>query len=311
MIESEIIKEILQNKLTKRNSEIYRAESTKNSVLQNDEYAQLDKKSRALVFEIGKLKFEQKDSKNAQMEWDKIENQKKAVLKKLKISEKSLLPQFSCKKCDDTGYYNGKLCTCVKQIYNEKIMQDSNINFDEIPLLKDYNLDCFENKSNMSEIKENLIFFADNFEQSKKQNLIFIGKTGVGKSFLAKSLAKTVISNGFTALFCTMFAINNHFLKIHTSNINSRQLEFERYTKPDLLIIDDLGTEPMLKNVTKEYLLLLLNDRVINNKKTIITTNLMPDDIIDRYEERIFSRLFDKSRSVCIKFEGKDLRLNK
>ncbi len=311
MIEREIIKQILLEKNAMRNSEIFDAEYVKQSVMKHSEYAELDKKSRALVFEIGKLKFEQKDTADAEKQLDEIENQKKSVLKKLKISEKSLVPHFNCKKCEDTGYYNGKLCSCVKQIYNEKIMRDSNIDFNDIPLLSDYNYDCFENKEYMKQVKENLIEFVNDFEQTNKQILIFAGKTGVGKSYITKSVAKSVISKGYTALFCSMFALNNHFLKIHTSKMEEKMLELEQYTKPDLLIIDDLGTEPMLKNVTKEYFLLLINDRILNNKKTIITTNLMPNNIIDKYEERIFSRLFDKSKSVCIKFEGKDLRITK
>lgn len=311
MIEREIIKQILLEKNAMRNSEIFNADLAKQSVLQNKEYAELDKKSRALVFEIGKLKFEQKSVADVEKELENIENQKKLVLKKLKISEKSLVPHFNCKKCEDTGYFNGKLCSCVKQTYNELIMRESNIDFDDIPLLADYNYDCFADKDSIKQVKDNLLQFVNDFEQTKKQILIFAGKTGVGKSYIAKSVAKSVIKNGHTALFCSMFALNNHFLKIHTSSSETKMLELEQYTKPDLLIIDDLGTEPMLKNVTKEYLLLLLNDRIFNNKKTIITTNLMPDNIIDRYEERIFSRLFDKSKSVCIKFEGKDLRLAK
>ena len=67
----------------------------------------------------------------------------------------------------------------------------------------------------------------------------------------------------------------------------------------------------MLKNVTKEYLLILINERLAKNKATIITTNLQPEDIIKIYGQRFASRIFDKHNSAIINFTGKDLRMSK
>ena len=44
---------------------------------------------------------------------------------------------------------------------------------------------------------------------------------------------------------------------------------------------------------------------------TIITSNLGPDGIIDRYGERIFSRIFNQRVGIAIKLEGEDLRIKK
>lgn len=56
----------------------------------------------------------------------------------------------------------------------------------------------------------------------------------------------------------------------------------------DLLIIDDLGTEPLYRNVSGEYLYTIINERKITKKHTLISTNLSLDDILNRYGERIF-----------------------
>jgi len=77
-----------------------------------------------------------------------------------------------------------------------------------------------------------------------------------------------------------------------------------------VLLIDDLGTEPILKNVTKEYLYNLINIRQINNRATMISTNLSLDNILNRYDERIFSRLANKSLSTTIQLLSRDKRIN-
>ena len=75
-------------------------------------------------------------------------------------------------------------------------------------------------------------------------------------------------------------------------------------------MIDDLGTEPMLKNVTVEYLLLVIEERQTKGRATLVTTNLDTDGILLRYGERIYSRLSHKQRSKIIEMNGKDLRIN-
>ena len=77
-----------------------------------------------------------------------------------------------------------------------------------------------------------------------------------------------------------------------------------------MLIVDDLGTEPIFKNVTKEYLYLLLSERSRLNKLTVISTNLGPQELMNRYNERIFSRLFNKRESLNYQINGKDIRLS-
>ena len=102
------------------------------------------------------------------------------------------------------------------------------------------------------------------------------------------------------------------FLSYHTTNGNEQKNAYlNALIDPDCLIIDDLGTEPMLKNVTKEYLYLILSERSRDDKMTIITTNLTPNELLARYNERIFSRLFNKREGFAAQISGTDLRLSK
>ena len=78
----------------------------------------------------------------------------------------------------------------------------------------------------------------------------------------------------------------------------------------DLLFIDDLGTEPQTRN-TSGYLFQVINERNMNDRHTIISTNLNPERMEGMYEQRVASRLMDVSRTTAIRFYGEDLRLRK
>ncbi len=53
-------------------------------------------------------------------QYEVLAKQRDELIKKCKIDEKLLNPQYHCKKCSDTGYENGVLCECVKAIAKEK-----------------------------------------------------------------------------------------------------------------------------------------------------------------------------------------------
>lgn len=302
---------VLMEFQTKRNIAELKREQNLEKARQYDEYKQIEREINQLIFNIGKLKFEQKDIKKEEQKLKELEAKKQEFLIDKGINPNSLKPNYDCKLCNDTGFYNGKLCKCLKQAYNNKIMQSSNIELDKFPSLTDYNAECFddEEKLNIKKVVSNLLNFANNLETSATKNVMLVGGTGVGKTYVAKCLGKQVLQNGNTVLFISAFNLNNTFLKVHTSSEINKISLLQNLIDVDLLIIDDLGTEPLLKNVTREYLLLLLNERINANKSTVITTNLMPNNILDVYLERVYSRLFNKQNCALLYLKGKDLRV--
>lgn len=311
-MENNILNTILSHLKAMRNNLIFESELNLKKTFEINEFKVLDKEKRALIIEIGKLKFENKDTSEKEKKLIEIENKIDKVLLDNNIDKNSLSPNFKCKKCKDTGFVGSEYCSCLKQAYNNYIMRQSNIDFKEIPNLIDYPTSIFEKaeQQNISKIVENLKLLADNLLTAKTKNIVLVGKTGVGKTHLAKSFAKQVISKNHTVLFLSAFNLNNEFLKIHTNSETNKMNLLENLVNVDLLILDDLGTEPILKNVTKEYLLLLLNERILKGKTTLITTNLMPNNILDRYEERIYSRLNNKQDCALFLLGGKDLRIS-
>ena len=79
-------------------------------------------------------------------------------------------------------------------------------------------------------------------------------------------------------------------------------------TLEPLLLIDDLGTEPLMENITVTQLFNLLNERQNAKRHTVISTNLSVLELKARYTERITSRLLDETSCKLVKFIGEDIR---
>ena len=76
----------------------------------------------------------------------------------------------------------------------------------------------------------------------------------------------------------------------------------------DLLIIDDPGTE-LVNSFVSSQLFLVLNERILRRKSTLISTNLSLGTFADTYSERVFSRI--SSTYTMLRLIGDDIRIQK
>lgn len=241
-----------------------------------------------------------------------LENEKEILtkkrseeLKKAGLCDDDLLPNYECKKCSDTGFIGKEKCECFAKV-QAKVSAD----FLGVPI---ENLPDFESAKKIPELSlayEKMQSFTQKFPILKKRNVILTGGTGTGKTYLAGCVAKEIAKKGFTVIFLSSFSLNNVFIGYHSLFNPERQSGMDALINCDLLIIDDIGAEQSVKNVTNGYLLDLINERNLKNVSTIITTNLTPEKLLLKYGERIYSRIFDKRNSAVMNFSGKDLRLS-
>ena len=134
-----------------------------------------------------------------------------------------------------------------------------------------------------------------------------MGKTGLGKTHLSLSIAKTVIESGFGVVYLPSQKLVSALEREHFSGSGSDAL-LRKYTECDLLIIDDLGAE-FQSNFAISAIGNLINERLYENRPTIISTNLTGKELADRYSERIASRILGEYRKFF--FVGEDIRFLK
>lgn len=231
---------------------------------------------------------------------------------------------YSCEKCRDTGYVGEPIrekCSCMVQRLLQKAYQSSTIqeleiqNFaffdplvfpDEIPIGSK-----ITQRAYIEKIKERCMKYAESFPHTGKPNMLFTGNTGLGKTFLLNCIAKSVLDQAYTVLKLTSYRMFETLFDYHTDKRKERASEVDYLYHVDLLIIDDIGTEPMLNNITCEYLFNIINERLRDQMHTLISTNLTPKNLTLRYTERVASRLLDASHTSIIQFAGQDIRRNK
>lgn len=251
-----------------------------------------------------------------------LKNQKLEILKSLNLDESYLLPKYECSICNDTGYIinnnKSEMCSCLKQKliniqYNKsninKLDYENFKNFDENMYSDEINEKKYHSsispRKNILVIKKIVDNFIKNFDNPKGKNLLFTGSPGLGKTFLSNCIAKELIDAGKIVLYQTAPAMLDNIVDCKFGKNNVSKEFIENIFEADLLIIDDLGTET-INNIKFTELFNVINTRILDNKKTIISTNLSIQNLFSIYDERIVSRIVGYY-DIC-KFFGDDIR---
>lgn len=216
--------------------------------------------------------------------------------------------KYECDICQDQGYVNGKMCSCLRNALVTKQLEMSGVG--QLILNQSFNnfsLEFYpqEERENMTCILEDLKKYAANFK-NECANMLFVGGTGLGKTHLSTALAKAIIEQGYNVIYETA---TNIFADFENDRFRDRYNGEEpistKYLECDLLIIDDLGTE-VVTNFSVSCLYNLLNTRLNKRLPTICSTNLSSADIRKLYNDRITSRIFGDFEIKL--FKGTDIR---
>ncbi len=229
--------------------------------------------------------------------------------------EDYFMPEYECDICRDEGHVDGKMCICMKRALATATFESSGLS----ALAKKQSFDNFsleyyntgeKEYDQMNRIFDRVKRYADEFGQTGNGNLLFLGGTGLGKTHLSTSVAAVIINKGYDVVYDTavnVFAAfeQDKFGRSYNSQEPSRTSKF---FECDLLIIDDLGVE-LTNQFTISCLYNLINTRITTDKAMIINTNLTHNELLERYENRIVSRLLGEF--LPFMFVGRDVRMNK
>ncbi len=247
-----------------------------------------------------------------------LSRQKRELLEKHGFSD--LRTQYFCPVCKDTGYIevNGKQrrCSCFLNIYTE-ILTGEQTTWDTKCDFSDFRTDLYPDvvnkerygidkspRAHMEWLLELCKDFTERVPDTGLKNMIFTGKTGLGKSYLCSCMANEMMRRGLSVLYITAPEMFNEI----TFNGN-QELRRQLYSV-QLLIIDDLGTERQTDMRYSDLLEILERRQMLHQKRgyaTLISTNMDPKGLLSYYDERICSRLF--GNYDLIRFVGEDIRL--
>lgn len=233
------------------------------------------------------------------------------------LPKNTLDPVYTCPVCKDEGYVydpSRHMCACMRQELNHRMLGQLGLAdnghtfeaFDESLFEEGASEETgYSQRQHALQARNVCRAYADSFPDTATPNLLLFGKSGLGKTYLLHAIAHRLVERDMMPVYTSAY----HLLEV------ARQAYFENngeklseMMNAPLLIIDDLGTEPMLQNITIEQLFNLLNERQLRRRHTVISTNLTVDELKERYTERISSRLLDASSWRKLQFVGSDVR---
>lgn len=248
----------------------------------------------------------------------KLGTERTSILQKGGYPADYLELTYTCPYCHDTGYIDNQKCQCFKKAEIDLLYTQSNLhgileeeNFSTFSY--DYYSDDIRDASGKSSLErihrvtEICHRFIREFDQTFS-NLFFYGDTGVGKTFLSHCIAKELLDTTHSVIYFSAQELFQNFADKRFNRNGETTDSTEHIYDCDLLIIDDLGTELTNAFVNSE-LFSCINERLINQKSTIISTNLPLESFASVYSERIFSRI--SNGYTMLKLFGKDIRVQK
>ena len=222
-----------------------------------------------------------------------------------------------CPICSGSGYVGSNMCDCLRELCRQEQKKELTFLSAGQERFEQFRLDYYSDKpdprlgfsprSVMERTFQNCRRYAMGFSM-KAGNLLFSGNTGLGKTFLSACIARAVADQGFSVVYESAGHLFHTLEKARFEGNDDNRRAAARYSECDLLIVDDLGTELSGQFVTSA-LYTLINDRLMESKPTIISTNLSEDELSRRYNPQIASRLKGSYRRMA--FVGEDIRLLK
>ncbi|MBR5561104.1 MAG: ATP-binding protein [Clostridia bacterium] len=263
----------------------------------------------------------QEISQNMQDQMEAINAELRRTLASCGFAEDYLQPVYRCSECRDTGYVGEpvhEMCACLKRAVMNRLYQSEGLQGLERENFAVFNEEIFPDEpiegrktSQRTFIKKCRQYceeYADTFAAGEGKGLLLCGRSGLGKTFLMNCVAQRVLERGYSVVVVSAYKLIEAMRRYQFGEESGEQVQ--DMLACDLLCIDDLGSEPMLRGVTVSSLYHILNERRNANRSVVITTNLDSELLYEKYDDRIGARLTDPSRMKVIPFVGTDVRKN-
>lgn len=282
---------------------------------------EIDIQLRRTMAQAAQAAFLQGGDGRELLEKARLENlelqQERAILAMENFEEGYLDDSPICDKCGGGGYIGSNMCECLTELCRQEQKKEVSVLSGSREAFNQFRLDYYPDRidpkygasprtimeRNLKICRTYALTFAPN-----AGNLLFVGGTGLGKTFLSACIARAVADRGYSVVYESAGHLFGKLEQAKFSPSEEARREAARFTDCDLLILDDLGTEMPGQFVTAAFYT-LLNDRILAGKPMVISTNLNIDEAARRYSPQIASRLQGSFQGLT--FVGEDIRILK
>lgn len=224
------------------------------------------------------------------------------LVRQLGLPPDAFAPRYRCALCADTGYAGDVVkqpCACRK-----RYTADPRPGVNDRETFEAYDPRVYADprtREQMGLLHSYLERWAGQLPRPSPSTVLLMGSVGLGKTFFLNAVAWRAHQAGATVELLPAYRLMRRVLDSF-----ERPSILDGLLALDLLCIDDLGVEPLMQNVTREYLFYILNERQAQGRATALATNLSNDRLQERYSERVFSRLSGGAKAI--RLQGSDLR---
>lgn len=282
---------------------------------------EIDLELRRTMAQAAQAAFIQGSDGREQMAKVRLQNlelqQERAILVQENFEEGFLDESPICSSCGGSGYIGSHMCECLRELCRQEQKKEISILSGSKDSFSQFRLEYYPDQIdrdlgvNIRTVMEKTLQTCRRYALSfteKSGNLLFSGDTGLGKTFLSACIARTVADRGYSVVYESAGHLFSNMEKAKFSNDEAARDTVRSYNECDLLIVDDLGTE-MPGQFTNAALYSLVNDRLLQEKPMIVSTNMTVDEINRRYSSQIASRL--RGSFTRVAFIGEDIRVMK
>lgn len=245
----------------------------------------------------------------------RLQEERAEILKGLGLPADVLDVHYTCPVCDDSGIHDGHYCNCMKSLVKqiqfenlckcapakESTFENFSLDFYKGFVDPETGADAYER---MSQIYNYCRNWADDFSKNSPGILMY-GNTGLGKTHLSLAIANVVVSKGYNVLYTSAGNILSKLEREKFGRLKGDESPEDMVLSADLLILDDLGSE-FITQFTVAAVYNIINTRILEGLPTIISTNLLYDEIGDKYNPRVYSRIIGDY--TMLEFIGADVR---
>lgn len=249
------------------------------------------------------------DADAAKAELEALQQKREDFLKSVHAD---IEPHFQCENCRDTGMGPEGMCECFRRELIAENFRSSNLDQSLThQSFENFDLSIFDTEArdgllsprdNMERIYRLCKNYTEQFDRQTK-SLLFVGATGLGKTYLSTAIAKALLEQGKSVIYISAPELAR---RLEAARFKDEEGTLSQFFDVDMLIIDDLGTESRTP-YTVGTLTDLIDQRIRTNKPMLFSTNLNLEGIQKAYDERIVSRLVGHF-TYCY-FYGEDLRI--